>query len=111
MSKQQVKPRKPRHRTYARNRPVKAAKQYISESDGTYFLKLVCVVLAGTLWIKLSQPIMWAGVIIGGVPLGALIGFAAIALFEKNQLDRKIWYAVLLIVTIICYFLPAGIVI
>jgi len=29
--------------------------------------------------------------------------------FEKFQYDRKIWYAILILVTIVSYFLPAGI--
>lgn len=83
----------------------------LTENDSTYFLKLVIVVLLGTLWFKFTQPISWQGIPLGGLPIGTLIGLVGIKLFEKDQLDRKIWYAVLLVVTIICYFVPAGIVI
>ena len=102
--------RKPRHRTYARNRHVAAVQKQVSESDGTYFLKLIIIVILGTLWLKLAQPLSWQGIPFGGFPIGAAVGLAGIALFEKNQTDRKIWYAVLIIVTIISYFVPAGIV-
>lgn len=102
--------RKPRHRTYARNRPITAVKKQVNESDGTYFLKLIVVVLLGTLWLKFAQPLSWQGIPFGSFPLGTIIGLAGISLLEKNQTDRKIWYAVLIIVTIVSYFLPAGIV-
>lgn len=83
----------------------------VFETDGTYFLKLVVFVLLGTLWLKFQQPISWLGIPLHGVPVGMLAGLVLVRQFEKFQSDRKIWYAILLIVTIICYFVPAGIVI
>ena len=83
----------------------------VFESDSTYFLKLVAFTLLGTLWLKFGQPMEWLGVPISGVPIGMLLGLFLVAKFEKYQADRKIWYAILLVVTIICYFVPAGIVI
>lgn len=103
--------RKPRHRTYARNRAATAIKRQVVESDGTYFLKLVIVVMLGTLWLKLAQPLSWNGIPFGGFPIGAAVGLVGISLLEKDQSNRKIWYAVLVIVTIVSYFVPAGIVI
>lgn len=81
------------------------------ESDSTYLLKLVVFVLLGTLWLKFSQPLIWHGVPINGFPFGLIIGLILVRQFEKHQSDRKIWYASLIVVTIICYFVPAGIVI
>lgn len=108
---QQKQTKKSRPRTYARNRSASVkARDMVIESDSTYFLKLVVVVILGTLWLKFAQPVSWQGVPFGGLPLGAIIGLLGIKLLEKNQFDRKIWYAVLIIVTIICYFVPAGIV-
>lgn len=83
----------------------------VFESDGTYFLKLVAFTLLGTLWLKFGQPMEWLGLPVSGVPIGMLLGLLLVAKFEKYQSDRKIWYAILLVVTIICYFVPAGIVI
>lgn len=103
-----------RPRTYARNRAATVSRQgyeKVFESDGTYFLKLVVFVLLGTLWLKFAQPISWLGVPMNGIPLGMLVGLLLVSKFEKYQADRKIWYAILLVVTIICYFVPAGIVI
>ncbi len=106
--------RKPRHRTYARNRAVAATRRHpkvLVESDGAYFLKLIIVVILGTMWLKLAQPISWQGIPFGGFPVGTVVGLIGISLIEKDQLNRKIWYAVLIIVTIVSYFVPAGIVI
>lgn len=107
----QTQTRKIRHRTYARNRKRSAVSQHLTEGDGVYFLKLVVVVLLGTLWLKLAVPMEWSGIPVAAFPLGALLALVAIRLFEKNQYDRKIWFAVLVIVTILSYFIPAGIVI
>lgn len=106
MAKQKQK----RPRTYARNRP-RYYKEKIYESDSTYFLKLVVFALLGTFWIKFAQPIEWLGMPIGGVPAGFLIGSILVRRFEKYQSNRKIWYAILLVVTIISHFVPAGIVV
>jgi hypothetical protein len=100
-------------RTYARNRATSASRrgyEKIVESDSTYFLKLVVFVLLGTFWLKFSQPITWLGMPFRGFPLGLIVGLVLVSRFEKLQADRKIWYAILLIVAIISYFVPAGIV-
>jgi len=76
-----------------------------------YLLKLVIVVVLGTLWIKFKLPISWNGILFSSFPLGLVVGLASIRLLEKNAIDRKIWYAVLIIVAVISYFVPAGIVI
>lgn len=100
-------------RTYARNRPVVSRKgtENIWESDGVYVLKLILVTLGGLLWLRLSTPIVVADVLpIGAVPLGSALAAVLIAWFEKAQFNRKIMYAVLVIVTIIGFFINAGIV-
>ena len=108
-----VKTKKPRERTYARNRAAlsRTGRSLIAEPDSTYFLKLVIVVVLGTFWIKFGNPMTWQGVPVNALPIGRLLGLAGIRLLEKNPFDRKIWYAVLIVVGIICYFVPAGILI
>lgn len=109
-----AKTKQKRPRTYARNRAAaisRTGREKVFESDGAYFLKLVVFVLLGTLWLKFAQPVSWFGMPIGGFPIGLLAGLLLVSKFEKYQSDRKIWYAILLVVTIICYFVPAGIVI
>ena len=102
-----------RPRTYARNRAANTSRRMsekIFETDSTYFLKLVVFTLLGTLWVKFAQPIMWLGIPMRGIPVGLFVGLFLVSKFEKYQSDRKIWYAILLVITIICYFVPAGIV-
>ncbi len=94
--------KQPRHRKYQKR---------LNEADGVYFLKLVVVVILSTLWLKLATPMTWHGIPMGGFPIGAMVTLVAIRLLEKDQTDRKIWFAVLLVVTILSYFVPAGIVI
>lgn len=54
---------------------------------------------------------MAAGFQFTAIPLGIILGFLIVRAFEHHQEDRKIWYAVLLVVGVISYFVPAGIVI
>lgn len=108
-----AKTKQKRPRTYARNRAAAVSRrgyEKVFESDGTYFLKLVVVVLLGTFWLKFAQPMSWLGVPLNGIPVGFLVGLILVNRFEKIQSDRKIWYAILIIVTILSYFVPAGIV-
>ena len=93
--------------------PKKTPKRFherVFESDSTYFLKLVVIVLLGTLWLKFSNPSIVGGFQFTAVPLGLIVGFLVVRAFEHHQEDRKIWYAVLLVVGVISYFVPAGII-
>jgi hypothetical protein len=83
----------------------------VFESDSTYFLKLVVFALLGTLWLKFGQSVSWMTIPINAIPLGLFIGIILIWKLESHQSDRKIWYAVLFFMTLICNFVPAGIII
>lgn len=80
------------------------------ESDSAYFLKLVLYVVLGTLWIKFQTPLEIGGILLSGIPLGLFIGLM-FASHDHFQVDRKIEYAILIVMTIVSFFLPAGIVI
>ena len=84
-------------------------KQTASESDSTYFLKLVLYVILGALWIRFAEPIEIGFYTINTFPLGLLVGLL-FASHDHFQIDRKIEYAVLIIVTILTFFVPAGII-
>jgi hypothetical protein len=82
----------------------------VFESDGTYFLKLVVFTLLGTFWVRFGTPVEWLGVPVAALPAGLLVGLLLVRKFEAHQTDRKIWYAILLVVTIACAYAPTGIV-
>jgi hypothetical protein len=88
---------------------TKSTKKPRSESDGSYFLKLILYVIVASFWIKLNNPITIGGFNLNGIPVGFFIGLV-FAAHDHFQIDRKIEYAILIIVTIITFFLPSGIV-
>lgn len=81
-----------------------------TESDSSYFLKLVLYVVLGSVWLKFASPIIVGGFVLNGLPVGLILGLI-FASHDHFQVDRKIEYAVLLIVTILSYFAPSGILI
>jgi hypothetical protein len=102
---------KSKQRTYARNRTLSRKGHLIqTESDGQYLLKLVLIILLGTVWLKFSQPFSVGPLPVAAIPVGMLFGLLIISRVERQQVDRKIWYAILLVITVISYFAPAGIV-
>lgn len=74
-----------------------------------YLLKLVIVVILGTVWLRFMHTLYFGNMPIGALPIGAIIGLIGIRLLEKDATDRKIWYAVLILVTVISYFFPTSI--
>ncbi len=101
-----------------RNRPDRIAtsvsrrlREKISESDSTYLLKLIIVVIIGAVWLRFNQPVEWGGVPFGAFPVGLIVGLILVKLAEAQQSNRKILYAVLIIVGVISYVADTGIVI
>lgn len=102
---------KQRPRTYARNRAFsRKGKERIFESDGQYILKLILYVLVGSIWLRFGTPIELGNVILRALPIGLIVGLFAVWKLEKYQSDRKIWYAILIVVSIVGLFSPSGIV-
>lgn len=85
-------------------------KKIANQPDSVFILKLVLYVVLGTFWLKFSQPFIVGGFMISGVPLGLMMGLF-FASRDRFQVDRKIEYAVLFVVTVVSYFVPAGILI
>ena len=81
-----------------------------TETDSAYFLKLVLYVVLGSVWLKFADPFIIGSVVINGLPIGLVLGLI-FASHDNFQVDRKIEYAVLLVVTILSYFAPSGILI
>lgn len=79
-----------------------------NEPDSTFLLKLVLYIILGSLWLKFQTPLQIGELAVNGLPLGLIVGLI-FASHDHFQIDRKIEYAVLIIVTIVTFFLPAGI--
>lgn len=79
-----------------------------TEKDSTYFLKIVLYILAGSLWIRFHEPLQIGGITLFGLPLGLALGLL-FASHDHFQVDRKIEYALVIMVTILSFFLPIGI--
>lgn len=110
-----TKTKKPATKATSKKTPTKRSKpavtaQSANESDGVYLLKIVLYVVLGSFWLKFGQPLMFGPLEINALPVGLLIGLVLIN-FDRFQVDRKIEYAILVVVTIMSYFLPSGILI
>lgn len=81
-----------------------------NEPDSTYFLKIVLFVILGSLWLKFQVPMAFGDFLLRGIPVGLFIGLM-FAAHDHFRMDRKIEYAILLIMTIVSVFLPVGIII
>ena len=103
-------PTKPTKKTVKQGSSKKLHER-VFESDGIYFLKLVLVFLLGTFWIKFNEPFSIGIFQFTAIPVGVFIGFLLVRAFEKHQADRKIWYALLVVIGVISNFQAAGIVI
>lgn len=88
---------------------VKAKNTKTDEPDSRYFLKLVLYVILGSFWLKFNEPLQIGDFAVNGIPLGLAIGLL-FASHDHFQMDRKIEYAVLIMVTILSFFIPSGIV-
>jgi uncharacterized membrane protein len=88
--------------------PKKKKQTKQTEADSAYFLKIVLYIVLGTFWLKFSSPVSVGPVMLSGLPIGLVLG-VLFASHDHFQVDRKIEYALLIIVTILTYFLPAGI--
>lgn len=85
-------------------------KQPAQETDGVYFLKIVLYIILGSLWIKFAVPLHIGAFALHGFPFGLFLGLI-FASHDHFQVDRKIEYALLILIAIVTYFLPAGIVV
>lgn len=99
-------------RTYARNRTnlSRRGQAKFTDPDGVFFLKLIVLLIVSSLWLKLKSPIMIGAATVNAFPFGMILALLINRLAEKRINNRQIWYVVIIIVGIISYFLPAGIV-
>lgn len=108
---------KQKTRTYARNRNKsnelfsRKGKERFYEKEGAFFLKLVIFTILSALWLRLKDPLEVGSLSIQAVPVGFLVALFLVLKIEKYQFNRKIWYALLVIMTILTSFTPVGIMI
>ncbi len=74
-----------------------------SNTDSSFFLKLVILVILGSMWIKVSSTDSWQL----PIPLG-LVGGIYLVSKDKVKQDRKLGYAVLLIAMLVGFWAPIG---
>ncbi len=86
-----------------------AKKKLASEPDSTYFLKIVVFILLGMFWVRFAQPVELAGLVFTALPVGLLIALLFIR-HDHFAIDRKIEYPIVIIATILSFFLESGIV-
>lgn len=89
---------------------AKAKKASAQESDGAYLLKIVMYIVVGSIWLRFADPITIGAFTFNGLPIGLVIGLI-FASHDHFQVDRKIEYVVLILVAVLSYFLPTGIII
>lgn len=89
--------------------PRKNKKSSEQETDSAFLLKIVMYVILASIWIKFQTAIDVGFIGIHGVPIGLFVGLI-VARQDRFQIDRKIEYVVLIVMTIVTYFVPAGIV-
>ena len=104
--------KKQRSRTYARNRTNLSRRGFDKspEPDSVFLLKLIGAAISASVWLKFSSQLTIFGVVFGGLPVGAVLGLVAVHFLEKRQMNRHVFYSIILLVAIISYFLPLGIV-
>lgn len=81
-----------------------------TERDSTFLLKIVLYMLAGALWLRFDPALKIGDFSLSGIPVGLCIGLI-FTQHEHFQIDRKLEYVVLILMTVLTFFLPAGILI
>lgn len=109
--------KKQKTRTYGRNRTKsdtffnRKGHEKIYEKDSAFFLKLVLFVILSALWLRLENPIDIGPLVVQGMPIGLIVSLLMVLKVEKYQFNRKIWYAILVLMAILTSFTPVGIVV
>ncbi|HET8689877.1 MAG TPA: hypothetical protein VFL81_00335 [Candidatus Saccharimonadales bacterium] len=81
-----------------------------TEADGTFLLKIVLYVILGSFWLKFMHPMTIGSFDLKGLPVGLVLGLI-FASQDHFQVDRKLEYVILIVMTVLTFFVPAGIVV
>lgn len=79
------------------------------QNDGVYLLKLVLYVILGATWLKFAIPLQIGSLTVSAFPIGLIVGII-FASQDYFQVDRKIEYAILIMMSVLTFFVPAGII-
>jgi len=74
--------------------------------DGIFALKLVVLVVVGSIWLKITN----GDSVTFGAPIGLIVGIVMVR-HERFRTDRKIGYAVLALAMLIGFMSPYGIIV
>jgi len=77
-------------------------------NDGTFLLKIVLYIIVGSIWLRFENPVTLGAFVFNGLPIGLIVGLI-FASHDHFQIDRKLEYVVLIMVAVLSYFLPIGI--
>lgn len=75
-----------------------------NNTDSGFFLKLVILVIVGSIWLKASKGSSWQL----PLPIGLIAGLFLVSK-ESIKQDRKLGYAVLLVAMLVGFWTPIGI--
>jgi hypothetical protein len=78
--------------------------QQTTDNDGAFILKLVLYVILGSLWLKIHNANLNAGI---PIPIGLIVGII-FSSHEHFRIDRKIEYGVLIIAALVGLMVPYG---
>lgn len=76
----------------------------VLDRDAVFLFKCVLFLILGSQWLYIVQGEYRT---LFPIPIGAIIGIAFI-IKDRQQVDRKIEYALLLAAMFICFWLPLG---
>lgn len=101
----------PKQTKRSTTRPAKkVSAKPVEESDSSYVLKLVMYLIVSSFWLRLAQPIDIGIFTFSGFPVGLCVGILLVSR-DPFPVDRKIGYALVIIIAILSAFLRVGIII
>jgi hypothetical protein len=88
----------------AKRKTKKRVKKQEQELDSVFFLKIVIFLVLGSMWVRLVDPALTRQI---PIPVGLFVGLL-IASHEHFQIDRKIELSVLLVASLIGFWVQTG---
>jgi hypothetical protein len=80
-----------------------------SETDSAYFLKIVLYIMLGMFWLRFETPLHIGTTVLVAFPVGLIVALLFIR-HDHFAIDRKIEYPIVIIATIVSFFVGSGII-